>query len=202
MGTRNLTMVVLDGEYKVAQYSQWDGYPSGQGETVLRFILDKLGGSSVKTTMFKLAINKCKFLTDQEIKNKWIECGADPNHDMVGMEVSNKFKQNYPELYRDSGAGVLSLIQNGVSELQDSIDFAADSLFCEWAYLLDLDNEVLEIYKGFVKEPLEEKDRFYYLQGQCKKDYFPVRLLSKIPFDKLKADTMEILQREMDEEED
>lgn len=31
MGTRNLTCVVLDGEFKVAQYGQWDGYPEGSG---------------------------------------------------------------------------------------------------------------------------------------------------------------------------
>lgn len=27
MGTRHLTAVVIDGDYKVAQYGQWDGYP-------------------------------------------------------------------------------------------------------------------------------------------------------------------------------
>lgn len=26
MGTRNLTVVYIDGKYKVAQYGQWDGY--------------------------------------------------------------------------------------------------------------------------------------------------------------------------------
>lgn len=31
MGTRNLTAVYLDGQYKVAQYGQWDGYPEGRG---------------------------------------------------------------------------------------------------------------------------------------------------------------------------
>ncbi len=37
-GTRNLTCVVVGGEYKVAQYGQWDGYPSGQGLTALNFL--------------------------------------------------------------------------------------------------------------------------------------------------------------------
>jgi hypothetical protein len=34
MGTRNLIAVFFDGEYRVAQYSQWDGYPEGQGGNV------------------------------------------------------------------------------------------------------------------------------------------------------------------------
>jgi hypothetical protein len=35
MGTRNSTLIQVDGEYKVAQYCQWDGYPSGQGVGIL-----------------------------------------------------------------------------------------------------------------------------------------------------------------------
>ena len=38
MGTRNLTAVFMDGEYKVAQYGQWDGYPSGQGVDILNIL--------------------------------------------------------------------------------------------------------------------------------------------------------------------
>lgn len=41
MGTRNLTMVKYNGEIKVAQYGQYDGYPSGQGLTALRLCRDK-----------------------------------------------------------------------------------------------------------------------------------------------------------------
>ena len=42
MGTRNLTLVInQEGEKKVAQYGQWDGYPSGVGAGVLRFLKNK-----------------------------------------------------------------------------------------------------------------------------------------------------------------
>lgn len=38
MGTRNLTCIVKDGEYKVAKYCQWDGYPSGKGLDLLHIL--------------------------------------------------------------------------------------------------------------------------------------------------------------------
>jgi len=37
MGTRHLICVVKGKEYIVAQYGQWDGYPTGQGIGVLNF---------------------------------------------------------------------------------------------------------------------------------------------------------------------
>jgi hypothetical protein len=42
MGTRNLVAVYLDGIHRIAQYGQWDGYPSGQGKTVLSFLRETL----------------------------------------------------------------------------------------------------------------------------------------------------------------
>ena len=46
MGTRNLTCIVKDGQYQVAKYCQWDGYPEGQGLKILKYLrslnLDKL----------------------------------------------------------------------------------------------------------------------------------------------------------------
>ena len=48
MGTRNLTAVMIDGEYKVAQYGQWDGYPSGQGLTCLHFLRETMDEDKFK----------------------------------------------------------------------------------------------------------------------------------------------------------
>lgn len=38
MGTRNITRVICNGEVKVNQYCQWDGYPTGRGADVLKFM--------------------------------------------------------------------------------------------------------------------------------------------------------------------
>lgn len=55
MGTRHLISVVLDGEYKIAQYGQWDGYPSGQGQAIVDFLLDNFDREA-----FKRQLAKCR----------------------------------------------------------------------------------------------------------------------------------------------
>jgi hypothetical protein len=162
MGTRNLTCVVLNGEMKVAQYGQWDGYLRGQGKTILDFIANKMN-----TPKFKKALSECRFLSNKENKKTWKECGADPDSNWVNMEVSEKHDTLYPALSRDRGAEILEMIQDGtfmrnvtennkfvrknikvepVRNLVDSHTFASDSS-CEYAYTLDMDKKVLKIYR-------------------------------------------------------
>jgi hypothetical protein len=38
MGTRNLIYVYHRGRFVIADYTQWDGYPEGQGERILQFL--------------------------------------------------------------------------------------------------------------------------------------------------------------------
>ena len=186
MGTRNLTMVVKGGQYKVAQYCQWDGYPSGQGATVLKFLREQ-----VKWDEFHSSLDKCKFISDEEIERRWKEMGADD----IGatMEVSNKFKRSWPQLQRDMGAYVLMAIQMAPDglELQDNHLFAADSLFCEWAYLIDLDAGNLEVYEGFNEQPLDPSERFASMLVEKNKvlgkTYYPIKIVQTWPLTELPA---------------
>ena len=70
MGTRHLTIVVSEGQYKVAQYGQWDGYPTGQGKTVTRFIMENLRQQDT-FEHFKGRVDACKFISDEEIDKKF-----------------------------------------------------------------------------------------------------------------------------------
>ena len=135
MGTRNLTAVYLDGQYKVAQYGQWDGYPEGQGITVLTFLRDKMD-----LELFKEALRNSSYIPSEELTALWKQYGADENG-LVTMEDSDRMMEDHPEFSRNTGAGILEMVQNHSEgmKLQDSIDFAADGLFCEWAWVIDLD---------------------------------------------------------------
>jgi hypothetical protein len=146
MGTRHFIGVKQNGEFKVAQYGQWDGYPSGQGADILKFL------NSVNLTAFAEKVSKCVFIDGDNIRQKYIAVGRDPedNSPFVSMEISNKFAEAYPQLSRDTGAKVLTMVMEAEDglELCDSSDFLEDGLFCEYAYIIDLDEQKLLCYSA------------------------------------------------------
>lgn len=181
MGTRNLTLVQLDGAIRVAQYCQRDGYPSGQGATVLAF-LEK---HREDLQEFERKVSKTKSLSQDEITGLWKTFGADDSG-FVSMDISDQFNKAFPHLHRNCGADVLEIILNSPDGLGLSLntEFAGDSLFCEYAYLINLDTKELEFYSGFNKSPLTEEDRFFFLQGE-RSEYYPIRLVQRYGFDAL-----------------
>lgn len=198
MGTRNLICVIKDGEFRVAQYSQWDGYPTGQGKTIVNFLLTQYNYG-----LFRSQIDKVKHLNDVEVKKRWMEAGAVGLTGGVSMEVANKMDIMYPTLSRGCGADILPLIQaRDNPEVHMSLHFAADSLFCEYAYIVNLDTNVLEVYKGFNQEPLQETDRFYFLSPKLISDYYPVKLVKTYKFEDLTSSSMEELEEELNPNDD
>lgn len=175
MGTRNLTMVFYKGEYVVAKYCQWDGYPSGQGITALEFVRDKM-----RLRKFTNNIKALTEATKDYIEALYKAAGHDGASTWVSMEVSEKIKKVAPQLHRDMGADILEFIQTQKPGLpiKNDLNFAADGLFCEWAYVVDLDKKTLEVYKGFVEGVLPVTERFAFLQSKVRNDsssnYAPV----------------------------
>lgn len=195
MGTRHVIAVVQDNEYKVAQYGQWDGYPSGQGLDILTFL------QTEDLSLFAEKVKDVSFLTDQELQDRWVECGAKPDDQFVTMDISDRFKEKYPENSRDAGSEVLAIIQkaNQPIQLTDSLDFAADSLFCEWGYVIDLDKQTFEVYEGFNQKPLDETERFYSLQTEGS-EYTPIRLVASYSLSELPTKEAFLEQLEVEEE--
>ena len=178
MGTRHMIAVVNKGKYRVAQYGQWDGYPAGQGISILNFLRDGASVNALKTNCLK-----CRFVSETEYNDMWKEFGVDINGDgFVDMKTGEKFNQKYPQFNRDVGADILNMVasaDNGM-KLYDDYEFAADSLFCEWAYVIDFDKNTFEVYEGLNKTPLIGSDRFCGLVCKSNKrrdtKYYPVKL--------------------------
>ena len=197
MGTRNLTIVFDNGEYRVAQYGQWDGYPEGAGVKILRFLRDEMD-----EFLFRIRLSRFNFVDENDNITKRIDKAFEKG---IGSYC-------FPEFSRDTGCDILPMIQNGTATtryLGNDIDFAADSLFCEWAYVVDFGHRTFEVFQGFNKTPLEENDRFYFLSDKADPDpspsgarYYPVRLAATFDLDNLPEDDEFLDMFKSDDEEE
>jgi hypothetical protein len=178
MGTRNLTQVVHKGKTVISHYCQWDGMPDSAGRDQLAFLNGsgfherevKYSGYERKPSgrvlkfdfkTFVANLQKVKILTPEECEALWDAEGA--TNGCATLDVSNSFRLKHYTLHRDcTGAELLGRIQAG-DEVKDVLEmnFAQNSLFCEWVYVLNLDRKVWEIHRGFNKSKLKSKDRFY-----------------------------------------
>ena len=185
MGTRHLIAVVLGGTHRVAQYGQWDGYPEGQGVVAADFARSLADPDTL--SKFKASVERCRFASEKEIEAIYDSYSTNGLMTMEQSEAFNKSKYGY--FSRDTGAKILEAVAkwDGSEEmlLSDQYEFAADGLFCEWAYVIDLDNEKLEVYSGFNKVPAPEGQRFAALNEKADKEYGPVHLLTEFTFKEL-----------------
>lgn len=183
MGTRNLTCVFKDGEYKVAQYGQWDGYPAGVGLEILTFLHEWANELAYELV-------NVDWITEEEREATWEGYGRSEDG-YVEMHQYELWSEEYPELSRDTGGKILARIREfSPSErkpklkLENSLSFAADSLFCEWAYVVDYDKGTFEVYEGFNKEALTPMERFFEFDNP-KEEYRPVKLKKAYPLNAL-----------------
>ena len=126
MGTRNLTIAVMDGKTRVAQYGQWDGYPEGQGTTILEFL------KSADLDLFKKKLETTAFVDDekQEEIDKWLKKIGCENG-WMNMEQSKKYQKKYPLMTRDNGGAILELIYDStdsINWINNSEEFVGDLL--------------------------------------------------------------------------
>ena len=180
MGTRHITAVVADGEFAVAQYGQWDGYPTGAGNSIVAIISGKIG-------QLKASLKHIVPVDFDTVERYWSECGAQGWD--ADMETCQRFKAQHVTLDRDTGPDVLNiLIHTEVPvELYLDVDFIGEGLFCEWVYVVDLDSNTFEIYQGFQIHPSE--NRFSTMFEGTVNGYYPPKLVGQWKLDNLPTDS-------------
>jgi hypothetical protein len=146
MGTRNLTKVIdKDGTLRVAQYGQWDGYPDGQGKSMLAFISEY---GMIETIEKSLA--KCRWIDQKQIDTLYFRYEnltdfEELRNGMNGLSIA------YPTISRDTATDILKVIvySNEYVELSDESDFETDGLFCEGVFTLNYQTrEFITTYHG------------------------------------------------------
>ena len=144
MGTRNLTVVKNNlGETKIAQYGQWDGYPSYSGIQALNFLRDEYN-----QTLLNVKLDLVQFVGDEEVDTLYKQ------YETTDWE-NKAFLNDYPGLHRHTGIDILKVVANATAPIKtvDNTEFAKDDLFCEGIYEVDFStNKFITTYADKVVE--------------------------------------------------
>jgi hypothetical protein len=92
--------------------------------------------------------------------------GTDRQHRVL---MGNAVDRIVPSLSRNTSYEILDIIAKAEEPVpvQLQADFVFDYLFCEWAYVLDLDEDVLEVYAGSVETSTPGRStRFDFLRSE------------------------------------
>ena len=185
MGTRGAIATRVGGVDRV-HYNHYDSYPSALGFSFLRDVLAMLQAE---------AEYKAKAVAIQLVDES-----STPTEDD---------RKKYAKFFQQvsTGADWYALLRDLQGELKQTLDLGIgckahddwlkDSLFCEYAYIINFDDRVVEFYKGFNKTSLDVQKggRYAALKEPPQKrrdgtlhesEYFGVRLVAAIPFDNIK----------------
>lgn len=164
MGTRGAFGIII-GEKEKITYNHFDSYPDGKGVEVLRWLRKNVTSARKIEKTRELAeqlqlVSEDTPATPEQILELRDTTNWHVNQfSMAGPEADELPTENvewYNLLHATQG-DMGAILACGYME--DWSNFPLDSLFCEWAYIIDLDECVFEVYKGFQKT-LPKKGRW------------------------------------------
>ncbi len=177
MGTRGAYGFHVGGVDKIA-YSQHDSYPSGLGASMVDFVRGHTDEELCRVAEALVLVRQETPPTEDEIERyrRWAD-----------LRVSSRSLTEWYCLLRLAQGKPEAWFQ-GLDRMLDSSDFLADSLFCAWAWILNINARVLEVHRGFNENP-EALGRYAALKlpedtprALSNRKYCGVRLLEAIPF--------------------
>lgn len=183
MSTRGAWGFRINGKDKVA-YNHSDSYLSWLGVRIGKFVAE--------TPVEKLTdIAKGISLIQDEDK---IPSPAiiKQYEKYANTRVGDQTKANWYCLLREAQGNPEAYRDGGVAHMVDYSTFLKDSLFCEYAYIINLDEGVLEIYKGFNKgrKGLGRYAKKYVKAAHREKvEYYGVSLAFTVPLADLQGKT-------------
>lgn len=145
MGTRHMQRVITkEGDIKVDNYGQWDGYPDGQGKDILKFLRE------CDLEKYNEMVSKLREATqeDFDLINQFVdEVKASIKNKHVSFNEENDLYKTNPlwyGLHRDCGSDIHQLIYDGVLPIVQ-LDGEDGYRWSEWDYVIDLQKRVFNI---------------------------------------------------------
>lgn len=182
MGTRGLYGFRKNGIDKLT-YNHFDSYPDYLGQIMVEFC---------KTT----SVEEMNKIFDRVVL---VEEGSTPTKEQIvecaefyNGSVSTGQIEDWYCLLRNA-QGNPNVYKHGLKYMIDNQGFIKDSLFCEYAYIINLDEECLEFYVGFQKEP----DEYNRYGTESDDGYYPCKLLEEYSLGEINESLVEVIVKDM-----
>lgn len=179
MSTRGAAGFRIHGQDKIA-YNHYDSYPNGMGLCILeelRQLLITDGIEGVREAAANLRVIDGETPPTREEQERFQE--------FYRADIGSRRMDDWHVLLfgTQPSRGLGPLLKAGICV--DHSTFLADSLFCEWAYVVNVDEALFEVYRGF-GVPGKSVGR-YSTMARADINYPPVSLVKSVPFDEIKA---------------
>lgn len=176
MGTRGFVGFVVDGTEKIA-YNHCDSYPDGLGSDVLGWLRKEHHGHIKRKAAELRVVDESSTPTADDIERL-----APYANTRVGTQKTD----DWYVLLRETQGNPAAVLDAGV--MLDGGEFPRDSLFAEYGYLVNLDDQTFEAYRGFQRER-HDKGRFADREPARESNgYYPVALVASWPLGSLPTD--------------
>jgi hypothetical protein len=186
MGTRGIFGVRFNDVDKLT-YNHFDSYPGGLGQATV----DNIKRFESIDEMKQLAKKLRMVSEDQKptpLQIRALQKFADLN-------VSGKSLNNWYCLLRQTQGDLHTMLKCGYAI--NNKEFIKDSLFCEWGYIVNLDTEMLEVYRGFQEK---DHDKGRYADHKTRDGYYPCALVAEFPLNDLPVDLALTIDNLLEEE--
>lgn len=183
MGTRGVFGVRIDGQDKLT-YNHSDSYPGWLGKEMVRQVREMASVWGLET--LKEKARKIELIDDESVPtNEDMQRFAPYYNGSVNNATPGV---NWYQLMRELQGDLIGILKVGT--MLENNSFIEDSLFCEWGYIVNLDEEVLEIYRGFQTQP--PKNSRYVVEKPYESrgggNYYACEMIATFPLENIPDD--------------
>lgn len=187
MSTRGAIAFIIDGEEKIT-YNHSDSYPECLGVAMLNWARRHRHALTCD-----LHRGQSGGPVDLARKLRVVDPNSTPSAEDIArlrpqadLNVGERKITDWYCLLRNTQGDPDEILKAGV--IENGAPFVADSLYCEWAYAIDLDGRTFEVFRGFQKRP-HSAGRWADRQSiDGSRGYHAVALIASWPLDKLPSE--------------
>ena len=191
MSTRGVWGFRKNNEDKL-MYNHGDSYPTYLGKEVFEAIKE------YKVEDMKSAFDRMTAVDEDKkpTKNELKELAYNYRHEMSKCD-----SESWYVALREAQGNLVAYIVNKLPYYINSNNFIYDSLFCEWGYIINLDDNTLEVYTGFnTKE--SNQGRYASVSKDENHEYYGCTLIKVYTFNEIKKMTDETILEELNKLEE